>query len=168
MLSKWPAAIDAVWTFTPMTRLEFTCEVRAPLEPVWEFHVTPACLPLVTHPGITITLVDTPDIPCLGARFVMKIMRCGISVNWTGEYVQFDPPHGFVDRQLAGPFRFWEHSHGFEATTGGTLIRDELTYEPPFGVVGKLVDWVLLRRELRRMFAYRYERTREVLEGEGD
>jgi hypothetical protein len=41
---------------------------------------------------------------------------------------------------------------------------DHVTYEMPFGPLGNLVDRLLVRHDIERMFAYRHRVTREALE----
>src|SRR5262249_47878528 len=35
-------------------------------------------------------------------------------IRWTTEIVEWDPPHGFVDVQLKGPYQLWRHQHRLE------------------------------------------------------
>ncbi|HLO99900.1 MAG TPA: hypothetical protein VK171_14995, partial [Fimbriimonas sp.] len=49
---------------------------------------------------------------------------------------------------------------------GGTILREEIDYKPPFGILGRIFgDW-LIRKSLDRMFTFRHETTRRILEGE--
>lgn len=147
-----------------MTKLSFSCEIRAPLEKVWEFHKSIETLPTITPPSVRVTLPQEVEPPRVGALYPMNIIVRGIVIHWTAEYVEFDPPNGFVDRQVSGPFKSWEHTHHFTETAGGTLVEDTLTYVPPFGLLGRLADRLIIRRELRAMFAYRYRETKRILE----
>ena len=47
---------------------------------------------------------------------------------------------------------------------GGTLLRDEVDYELPLGALGRWIGGGLVGRKLRRMFDYRHETTRRVVE----
>jgi ligand-binding SRPBCC domain-containing protein len=69
-----------------------------------------------------------------------------------------------VDAQVRGPFRSWRHTHRFLPVDGGTLLRDEVEYQAPGGPLAPLVDWLVVRPMLRRLFAYRQARTREFTE----
>jgi hypothetical protein len=53
---------------------------------------------------------------------------------------------------------------------GGTLLRDEVEYTPPFGVLGRWLNGPMIERKLKRMFDYRHEQTRRLvaLERGGD
>jgi ligand-binding SRPBCC domain-containing protein len=147
-----------------MTRLEFTCDVRASLDEVWEFHETVECLLILTPPAFRVELIGKHGPPKKGVRYPMKIQARGMVFHWTAEYVHFDPPNGFTDRQATGPFRFWEHQHIFETKPGGVRICDVLVYEPPFGVFGRIADWLFIQRDLKNMFRYRYSVTKDRLE----
>ena len=50
------------------------------------------------------------------------------------------------------PYRRWEHTHTFADLDGGTLCRDEVEYSVPGG---PLVNWMIVRRDIERIFAYR-------------
>jgi ligand-binding SRPBCC domain-containing protein len=81
----------------------------------------------------------------------------GVPVTWISSIQQWDPPYGFVDTQLSGPYRFWHHTHTFEALPGErTLMRDEVRYELPFPPLGEIA-MPLVRRDLERIFTYRGE-----------
>ena len=60
-----------------------------------------------------------------------------------------------MDIQLKGPYRRWEHTHTFEAIAGGTLVRDDLVYELPLGMLGDAVHGSLVRPRLEAIFRHR-------------
>lgn len=102
--------------------------------------VTPA--PIAMAPG---TLID----------YQLSLFR--IPFRWRTRIVAFDPGVRFVDVQLAGPYRRWEHTHTFEDAPGGTLVRDRVVYELPLGPLGGLAHALLVERSLRRIFDHRRE-----------
>jgi NADH dehydrogenase len=79
----------------------------------------------------------------------------GIPTPWRARIDAYDPPHAFVDVQLRGPYRRWEHRHMFSAVENGTRIDDEIVYELPFGRFGDALHDRLVRPVLERMFRYR-------------
>ena len=55
-------------------------------------------------------------------------------MRWVAEHTEYDPPHLFADRQVSGPFARWVHHHRMlDDGRGGTLLRDEVEYDPRWG-----------------------------------
>jgi ligand-binding SRPBCC domain-containing protein len=155
-----------------MPTYEFTCEVDAPLETVWAFHDTIDTLFRLTPPH-TKARLDGPAVPMrTGVVYRLRMKRWGIPLPaWDAEIVTYCPPNCFVDRQVIGrgPFKYWEHHHLFEALSPGrTRIIDRVTYEMPFGFLGRWVDRLFVRRDIAAMFAYRHQITRDALSGKED
>jgi ligand-binding SRPBCC domain-containing protein len=69
----------------------------------------------------------------------------------------------FVDVQLDGPYRLWRHLHEFSDLDGGTLVRDRVEYELPFGPLGALAHALLVRRRLEAIFDHRARVIAELL-----
>ena len=68
---------------------------------------------------------------------------------------------------MKGPYAQWVHTHRFrEDGPGATIIDDEVRYQLPLGALGALVH-PIVRRQLDRIFEYRSERVRELLEPSG-
>ena len=64
--------------------------------------------------------------------------------------------------QVNGPYQLWHHTHRFEAHNGGTRMRDVVRYRLPFGAVGRLVNALMVRRDLEQVFGYRFKRVNEL------
>lgn len=90
-----------------------------------------------------------------------------IRVPWDAEIDEFVWNDHFCDTQHRGPFAFWHHCHRLTPETRegkpGTLLRDELEYELPFGLLGELAQKTLFPVQLCSIFAYRQKRTVELL-----
>ena len=83
----------------------------------------------------------------------------GVPVRWRSEIAAWEPPFRFVDEQRRGPYRLWVHEHRFEERTGGTLASDRVRYAVPGG---RVVDRLLVRPDLERVFAYRRDVLRSI------
>jgi ligand-binding SRPBCC domain-containing protein len=79
----------------------------------------------------------------------------GIPIHWRTEICEWNPPHCFVDEQTKGPYKQWRHMHRFEAHGDRTKMIDEVQYSLPFGVLGRIVHAVKVRRDVSRIFDYR-------------
>ncbi|MCX7799153.1 MAG: SRPBCC family protein [Fimbriimonadales bacterium] len=94
-----------------------------------------------------------------GALIRYRIRVRGMAFGWLTEIEEWDPPRGFVDRQLKGPYELWHHRHGFEPADGGTLATDVVHYWPKGG---RLADRLFVRRDVARIFEYRSQRLLEL------
>jgi len=95
-----------------------------------------------------------------------------IRIPWEAEITDFVWSDHFTDLQLRGPFAYWLHRHSVQPATRpdhagrathGTLLRDEVIYEPPLGKLGELARYLFINRQLRNTFAYRQTRTSKLL-----
>jgi ligand-binding SRPBCC domain-containing protein len=58
-------------------------------------------------------------------------------------------------RTVPGPFRSFHHEHRFESVQGGTRMHDDWRHEAPLGLLGSVVDRLILGRYLRRQLLIR-------------
>jgi ligand-binding SRPBCC domain-containing protein len=66
-----------------------------------------------------------------------------------------DPPRGFSERLVHGPFARFEHRHEFTAAGGGTLLRDVLEIALPRRYGGEGAMRLLVAQGVRRRFDLR-------------
>lgn len=92
--------------------------------------------------GVTTGMMGEGDQVTWSAR------HFGIRFRMSSIVFDVDRPHGFRDRQTKGPFAEFGHRHEFLPAGGGTLMRDTLEFRSPFGLLGRLVDALILRRHL--------------------
>jgi len=78
-------------------------------------------------------------------------------MNWITEITEVSRPFSFIDEQRFGPYKFWHHRHTFQSIPGGTLIIDEVNYGLPLGMLGRLMNSILVKHQLKKIFDYRFE-----------
>ena len=78
-----------------------------------------------------------------------------LPIEWVTEITHVREPHYFIDEQRIGPYRLWHHEHVFIPVPGGVEMRDIITYQMPFGFLGKLLHAVKVKKDLEGIFAYR-------------
>ncbi len=93
-------------------------------------------------------------------KYVLRLR--GVPVRWTTEIITWEPPRLFVDVQLSGPYSLWHHEHRFAEERGGTRMEDEVCYALPFGPLGQIVHWMIVRKDIEKIFTYREEKIREM------
>ncbi len=131
---------------------------------VFRFHEQPEALRLLIPPGAPMRVVEPPTSLEVGTRVRLRGRVLGLPLDWVALHTEYDPPHLFADQQIAGPFDFWYHRHHItDDGSGGTILRDEIEYVPPFGWWGRVLgDW-FIRRQLKAMFEHRHSVTKTWL-----
>jgi len=139
--------------------------IRASPEVVFDFHLQPGVLVKLTPPWEKVRLIEHADISKIGSRTIVESNLLGpLKMTWISQHTVYDPPRLFEDIQLKGPFRRWRHRHIIKPHANGAVLRDEIDYEPPFGILGRLFAPLLVQRRLRRLFDFRHEVTRQDCE----
>jgi ligand-binding SRPBCC domain-containing protein len=133
---KIPSNIDAVWDFisSPENLKEITPQYLG-------FEVTNNGGSLKMYPGMIITYKVSPLF--------------GIKLNWMTEITQVKDKEYFVDEQRVGPYNLWHHQHKLEVIAGGVLMKDIVTYQPPFGFLGAIANTFIIKNKLKEIFDYR-------------
>jgi uncharacterized protein YbjT (DUF2867 family)/ligand-binding SRPBCC domain-containing protein len=139
--------------------------IARPIEEVFAFFSTSANLGRITPPSMGFELLgaDGELRDDLEVSWRIRPML-GIRLTWTARIAAAHAPTGFVDIQVRGPYRRWEHTHRFEAVAGGTIVHDEIVYVLPFGPIGDLVNRVAVRGRLARIFRHRAQTLRTIFD----
>jgi ligand-binding SRPBCC domain-containing protein len=102
-----------------------------------------------------------PIVMQAGTVLDYRIRWLGLPLSGRAFIREHDPPVRFVDVQLRGPYRRWEHRHLFLEEAGGTWVEDRVTYALPLGPLGALAHAVAVRRQLERLWDYRRQKLTE-------
>ncbi len=124
----------------------------------WDFFSNPMNLPLITPPDLGFRVIPpVPERMYQGMLVQYTVTPIGkIPVSWVTEITHVREGSFFVDEQRFGPYRFWHHQHFFEEVSGGTRMRDVVSYGLPFAPCSSiLLPWV--KKRLAYIFDYRYQ-----------
>jgi ligand-binding SRPBCC domain-containing protein len=80
------------------------------------------------------------------------------------QIVEWNPPTGFVEKQIQGPFAIWTHRHKFSEFQTGTLMSDTLEFTLPTGPVGILLDKLYITPHLDTLMNQRQQEAKRLLE----
>ncbi len=139
--------------------------INASPQVVFDFHESEGALLRLTPPWEKINVISQENSITPHACIVLLSRVGPFPVKWVAEHVDYDPPRMFSDRQVSGPFASWFHRHWFlDDGGGGTLLRDEIDYEVPLGAIGRWLLGGFVRQKIERMFEYRHEATRRIVE----
>ena len=131
-----------------------------PLDDAFPFFSDARNLERLTPPWLRFSVLTPAPIEMRpGATIDYRLRLRGVSLRWRSEITAWDPPFRFVDEQRRGPYRLWIHEHRFEEKDGQTVARDDVRYAVPGGW---LVDRLVVRRDLRRVFEYRRSVLRDL------
>jgi ligand-binding SRPBCC domain-containing protein len=140
--------------------------IERPLEEVFAFHADARNLERITPPWLSFRILTQGPVEMRrGAQIDYRIRVHGVPVVWKSEIREWGPPHRFVDVQLRGPYRMWEHAHEFAPVPGGTLVRDVVNYALPAGWMGELVCRLVVDRDVSAIFDYRQKALAAVFGG---
>ncbi|MFT5819128.1 MAG: ligand-binding SRPBCC domain-containing protein [Crocinitomix sp.] len=133
--------------------------VNGSLDAVWDFISSPKNLKEITpdYMGFDISSKNTPEkmYPGLVISYKVKPLA-GIKTTWVTEITQVSDKKYFVDEQRVGPYKMWHHQHIIEPMeNGNVLMRDIISYCPPFGFLGAIANRLLIQNKLNEIFDYR-------------
>jgi len=135
--------------------LDWVTRVAAPIDSVARFHAAPRIIRRLT-PFVVPMSMHRTDPLAEGAISEFTLWFGPLPVRWTALHVDVDPRSGFTDLQIAGPFRFWKHTHRYEPAHGGaTLIVEHVDYQHAGGRPGRLTRLLFSRPMLFLLFTYR-------------
>lgn len=94
------------------------------------------------------------------------IMKKGDFVTWRAKHLGIwqtlttritaeDKYKFFVDEMVNGAFKSMIHEHNFSQISDGTILRDVFRFESPFGIVGKVFNFVILEKYMRKFLIER-------------
>jgi ligand-binding SRPBCC domain-containing protein len=120
-------------------------------------------LEAITPPWLRFRIEDAPAELRRGARLRYRLSLFGVPVRWLTEIVEWKPPRTFVDLQLEGPYRLWEHTHRIRPVAGGTEIYDHVRYALPLDPLASLARPLTVERWLDAIFDFRARRVAELV-----
>lgn len=139
--------------------------IHAAAEKVFAFHEQPDAFERLMPPWEEAKIIQKADISVIGSRAVIEQKIFGlIPSRWVAEHTAYDPPRMFEDVQISGPFKSWRHRHIIEPHAEGAILRDEIEFEPPLGVLGRIAGPLFILPKLEKLFIFRHEITRKWCE----
>ncbi len=148
-----------------MHKLEQQQLVPMTLSKAWEFFSSPENLEVITPDHMGFHIIEGGNVkmyPGQIIRYKVSPMY-GLKVNWVTEITQVLEENYFVDEQRFGPYTFWHHKHFFKEVEGGTEITDIIHYKLPMGLLGKLINTFMVKKQLDSIFTYRRKKIMNFL-----
>jgi ligand-binding SRPBCC domain-containing protein len=134
------------------------------LDDAWSFLCNPANLSKLTPSKMNMKIITGADRPMYAGQVLQYSVTplAGIKTKWVSEITQFEDHKYFVDVQLYGPYAFWHHKHFITEIDGGVEMEDIIDYKVPFGILGQLVQPLIVKPKLEEVFNYRREQLEKL------
>ncbi|MED1862292.1 SRPBCC family protein [Fictibacillus nanhaiensis] len=99
-----------------------------------------------------------------GDHVTWEAVHLGVKQRLTAKIIEMERPHMFVDVMVKGAFHSFVHTHTFEPKGNGTVMVDHFHYTSPFGVIGRLADWLFLEKYMTNFLVGRARALKEIAE----
>ena len=138
-------------------------ELPVSVDELFAWHTRQGAFQRLTPPWEPTKVVSNDGV-VNGGRAVMEMHLGPTTQRWIAEHKEVAPGQGFVDEQVAGPFKAWRHEHRMEALgPARSALVDHIEYVLPLGAVGHFFGEGIAARRLEKMFTYRHDVLREDL-----
>jgi len=139
--------------------------IKASIDEIWDFISSPQNLKKITpkNMGFDIRTPDLPEKIYEGMIISYRVRPLwGISTNWVTEITHIRDKSYFVDEQRVGPYRLWHHQHMIMPEKNGVLMKDIVSYQPPFGLLGNVANALLIKNKLNEIFDFRTKELEKI------
>ena len=140
--------------------------LRSPMpvsaEALYTWHGRPLAFQRLTPPWERIEMKQVSGaFGTEGYRVAFRTNLLGpIKGTWVADAFDFQPGKQFQDKQISGPFAYWNHTHRFIPNgPESSFLEEHIEYRLPFGMLGRLFGGGMTRRRLATVFAYRHALT---------
>ena len=100
----------------------------------------------------------------LNQSVTWRAKHFGIWQQLTSKITDLDPPYFFADEMIKGAFHSFRHEHHFKLVDGITVMTDQFDYVSPLGKIGRLADWLFLKRYMTNLLTERNRVIKTVAE----
>ncbi|HSP12418.1 MAG TPA: SRPBCC family protein [Salegentibacter sp.] len=134
------------------------------LEKAWKFLSSPGNLKTITPDYMSFDIITGDDRPMYPGQIIQYIVTpiAGIKTKWVTEITHVKDREYFVDEQRFGPYSLWHHKHFLKEIPGGVEMEDIVDYKLPFGILGTIVQPLLVAPKLKEIFDYRRSKLIEL------
>ena len=135
------------------------------IDKAWDFFSSPANLQTITPSSLGFKIISKfhGNRMYPGQIIEYKVSPVlGIPLYWMTEIKHVEDQKFFVDEQRFGPYALWHHQHHFKSIPGGVEMTDIVHYKIPFWVLGDIAHALFVRKQLKKIFDYRFEQVEKI------
>jgi uncharacterized protein (TIGR01777 family) len=147
-----------------MPVFEWRSALPVPADDVYAWHARPGAFERLVPPWQRLKVVERTGGIDDGGVLVFEYREGPLRGRWVAIHEGAEPGRRFVDRQVHGPFEYWQHTHSFiPQGPAASILEDSVDYGLPLGGFSDVVGGGISKRALRRLFVFRHRRTRTDL-----
>lgn len=126
-------------------------------EKAWIFFSDPSNLKTITPNYMGFKILRGEESNMYAGQIIQYIVTpiLNIPVKWVTEITHLVEGKYFVDEQRFGPYSLWHHKHFINPITNGVEMIDIVDYKIPYGILGQLMQPILVGPKLKEIFEYR-------------
>jgi len=142
--------------------------VNSSIDRVWEFYTDIKHLEIITPREMKLKVTNATSQKLTQGSEIWLEGKLVITMRRWHSIIKSLSPYQYLDEMLTGPFKIWRHCHKFYDVDNNnnqkqTQLIDEIDFELPYGIIGKLFDGYAYRR-LEKLFCNRKLATIRALE----
>ncbi|MFC6193114.1 hypothetical protein ACFP1I_15975 [Dyadobacter subterraneus] len=100
----------------------------------------------------------------MGESVTWEAIHFAVRQRLTSKITAFNRPFHFRDEQMKGAFKYFIHDHYFEQKNDIVIMEDIFEFQSPFGLIGKLVDQIILTNYLTKFLILRNNMIKDFAE----
>ncbi|MDX1349348.1 MAG: SRPBCC family protein [Putridiphycobacter sp.] len=102
----------------------------------------------------------------LNESVTWRAKHLGVYQKMTSKITEYKKNEYFVDEMVEGAFKEFRHEHHFENVNEKTIMTDHFDFVSPFGILGKIVDVLFLKKYMAELLTKRNHTIKEFAESE--
>ena len=139
-----------------MTQITLSTHINAPIERCFDLaRSIDLHMESTKQTGEQAIAGRTSGLIGLGEAVTWRAKHLGFWQTLTSKITEFDYPNHFTDEMVEGAFKSIRHEHLFYAVNNQTVMKDIFIFEPPFGILGKLANFLFLARYMENLLIKR-------------
>lgn len=148
-----------------MTTINLLTRINAPIDVVFDLSRSIDLHKISTaHTNEEAIAGRTSGLIELGETVTWRAKHLGFTQELTTKITFFERPDYFIDEMVKGAFQSFKHEHIFSLDDGLTLMTDVFAYRSPFGILGKFIDVLFLKRYMTNLLMTRNLTIKEFAE----
>ncbi len=146
-------------------KLERVQKIPISVSEAWNFFSRPENLSKITPKEMGFIIhSNVQNIEMFSGMLVVYTVKpiLGIPMTWVTEIKNIKENEYFIDEQRFGPYTLWHHQHKFREIPGGVEMTDIVQYALPLGILGRLMNFLVVKKQLEGIFNFRIKAVDEL------